>query len=355
MLTTLQFGRGLAAIAVAAFHLSALMVSPAFGGTSESPFRTAFGEGYLGVDFFFVLSGFIILHAHESDVGRPQRLTSYGYKRFIRIYPIYWLYLAACIVGMVAVKSSFFQLSSVADWVTTIGLFKFSTVALPLPQAWTLFHEMTFYVMFSLLLVNRTVGMIAIGVWMTCVAIRFTYPSSAGQDFQSVLLAAYNLNFLVGMIAYKVSKSIRERVALALFVIGIALFLYAFRAFRLEGGGLHQLLIGISFGVILAGAAALELRGRLRLPLWLGIVGDASYSIYLLHEHLETYSARALKLAGITPTTAPIGSFWLILAITIVGGCVAYVCVERPLLRAMRKLWPAQTGASKKASMAKAT
>ena len=41
----------------------------------------------------FVLSGFIVLHAHAPDVGRPAALGRYLWRRFARVYPVYWLYL----------------------------------------------------------------------------------------------------------------------------------------------------------------------------------------------------------------------------------------------------------------------
>ncbi len=51
------------------------------------PFGNGFGFGHAGVDFFFVLSGFIIMHAHATDIGKPERLSRYLWRRVTRIYP----------------------------------------------------------------------------------------------------------------------------------------------------------------------------------------------------------------------------------------------------------------------------
>ncbi len=63
----------------------------------------AFGFGHAGVDFFFVLSGFIIMHAHTADIGKPERLYRYLWRRATRIYPIYW------IVTLIQASRAFFS------------------------------------------------------------------------------------------------------------------------------------------------------------------------------------------------------------------------------------------------------
>lgn len=322
-LVSLQIGRGLAALAVAAFHLGVLMQAPAFGGVPIG-WLSVFGTGHLGVDFFFVLSGFIILHAHEADIGTRARLGRYAYRRAVRIFPIYWLYLALCIGGMVVVKSTHLRLDTGTDWLTAVTLVRFSTIELPLAQAWTLFHEILFYAMFALLVAHRRAGLVAMAAWFGLAAIVDQRYGGAGESFAGVFTSAANLNFLAGMVAYLLSKLLRD-VPAAAFWLGLAGVL------MLAGGAWQY---GVAFGLILAGATALE-RGYL--PLWLGFVGDASYSIYLLHEHIENYTARALAHLAITPASHPILMFALVMGAVLLGGCAAYRFVEKPLVAALRR------------------
>ena len=80
---TLQGGRGLAALGVVLHHAG--LAAGAFAG----PFlgQSLLNLGYLGVDFFFVLSGFIIYH---STADRGRSLGQYSVARFRRVYLPYW-------------------------------------------------------------------------------------------------------------------------------------------------------------------------------------------------------------------------------------------------------------------------
>ena len=73
VINVLQAGRGLAALAVVMLHSS--VAARDFGGVHTAPLE----YGYLGVDFFFVLSGFIIFH---STAGRDRTIKQYATARF---------------------------------------------------------------------------------------------------------------------------------------------------------------------------------------------------------------------------------------------------------------------------------
>nr|WP_321983137.1 acyltransferase [uncultured Lichenicoccus sp.] len=74
---TLDALRGVAAVAVVLYHVSVYNLSPQF-----------FPGGYLAVDFFFILSGFVIALAYEGPLQRQLSWTSFVVKRLIRLYPL---------------------------------------------------------------------------------------------------------------------------------------------------------------------------------------------------------------------------------------------------------------------------
>src|SRR5579871_1076881 len=90
----LQYGRGVAALLVCIFHFERgrEQLHPQLTAAVGSiDFNYIFRAGHSGVEFFFILSGFIIFHVHQLDLGRPARLSTFYLNRAIRILPMYWL------------------------------------------------------------------------------------------------------------------------------------------------------------------------------------------------------------------------------------------------------------------------
>ncbi len=82
-LQLLQVLRGVAASIVVLYHLCA---------TTQTYFKDNFLNihwGWVGVDLFFILSGFIITFIHFDDIRNRGSVTSFIKKRVIRIFPIY--------------------------------------------------------------------------------------------------------------------------------------------------------------------------------------------------------------------------------------------------------------------------
>ena len=102
----IQFCRGIAAVLVVLYHAGRMLALPQYAG--HVALGGVFNFGNAGVDFFFVLSGFIIFFVHEKDIGQTQRLPAYIWSRVTRIYPIYWLVTAIvlCLILMRPARNS---------------------------------------------------------------------------------------------------------------------------------------------------------------------------------------------------------------------------------------------------------
>jgi peptidoglycan/LPS O-acetylase OafA/YrhL len=83
---TLDAWRGICALLVAMMHF------PASGPISESPFIHG---AFLFVDYFFVLSGFVIAHGYGQKIGDGTGFARFATLRFFRIYPLHLAVLAA--------------------------------------------------------------------------------------------------------------------------------------------------------------------------------------------------------------------------------------------------------------------
>lgn len=153
-LQSIQAGRGLAASLVVAYHGGRMLALPQYVG--YVPLHGIFAFGHAGVDFFFVLSGFIISYVHHADVGRPRRLMHYAFQRVTRIYPVYW---AATAIVILSLFFSHDPAAQLAPLHVAASLLLIPHNQEPvLGVAWTLEHEMLFYLAFGVAILSRRLG-----------------------------------------------------------------------------------------------------------------------------------------------------------------------------------------------------
>ncbi len=336
-LRTLQVGRGLAALSVAAYHLTVLLSFPRYLGTGIFERWTA--RGYLGVDFFFVLSGFIIIYIHHGDVGRPAGFGPYAVKRLVRLYPIYWLYstvlviLLALHVGEAAALPSGWR-----DWVSTYFLIRLTNANPPIGAAWTLFHEVFFYALFGLAILNRRLGLAVAAVLILATLWFFNYSDGDQRTPFNDYLSAWNLDFVLGIGAYFLIARIGALTARLLCLGGAVGFI---ALLWLDTSGVafvaYPLLYALCFAALLSGCVHWEQSRATAPSLWLlALLGDASYSLYLTHQIFESVFAKiVLKLAG-GGAIDPHILYLVILGATAAAGCLVYLGIERPLLARLR-------------------
>ena len=161
MIDILQAGRFFAAMVVVIHHAD-LMVT-AFAGEPPGYLRAAMAFGYLGVDFFFVLSGFII---HYTMVQMPRSAGQFAYDRLTRIMLPYWPVGIGIALAYSAIPS-FSKGGRAWDWLSTITLFP-TDLEPALVVAWTLQHELVFYLLYAALFFS---GRVALGLTIWAAAI----------------------------------------------------------------------------------------------------------------------------------------------------------------------------------------
>ena len=330
-LLSLQMGRFVAASVVVMFHLhvSRYFVRP--------PFGSLFDFGFMGVDYFFVLSGFIILYAHWKDLGRPDRVAGFAWRRVRRVYPAY-LVVAAATTALMLLSPSFGreELREPAHVMLSLLLLPTSIEPVVL-VAWSLQHEVLFYALFAALIWRPAVGICLLGAWFMLsgtIGLRLPFPLS-------FLALPYHLDFLFGMLgAVLLIRTTLPfpRVLLGLGLAGIA-GLAVLSASVLTAGFVNSargpLLVpmGLASLLVVLGSVEAERQGLIRLPAVSGVLGDASYALYLVH--LPVIVAGGKLAQAVAPGTQP-----EILALMLYGSSVGiallfYRFVEQPMLRAL--------------------
>lgn len=332
MLDSLQAGRALAAIIVAAYHLSVMMGEPRYGGQTQ--FLDYTRLGYLGVEFFFVLSGFIILYAHHADLGRPGRWGAYLWRRFIRLYPVYWLYTGVFMLLLAFGLGTVARLPATPmDYVSALTLVHFTTAMPPLPVAWSLFHEVAFYAVFSLLILNVWLGLAGFVLMCVPAIVFFHHPIEAYSTVFDIYTGTPNLYFVLGMAAFLQYR--RGGSGLWELLLGLAIAAASLASLE-RAPRLAPLVLVCGFALAVAGVAKFERAGRFAVPAFLVFIGNATYSLYLVHEQVSGLLLKVLIRSGLHAQLGGALTYVLVLAATVAGGCIAYLLVERPLLAVLR-------------------
>lgn len=333
-LASLQAGRGLAAFYVLLFHAEVIL-RLSFPEAAQAP--VFFAGGHAGVQFFFVLSGFIMGHIHRNDLGRAGAFQPYLVARFIRIYPPFWCVLAA----LVAMQIVMGRLEPVLQgnplaWVQALLLFPFEG-APPLTAAWTLSHEILFYLMFGLCILLGRAGMLVFAVWMLACLGSFVL-SDASAFPLSFLVSTNNLLFGIGLLAaflFGTGSIAGNRLVLA--VGGVFFLLTTFLGDAVPEKW-QIILYGLASGLVIHGAANLELRQSLTVPPLLERLGDASYSIYLAHGPAMAFVAILLARVEVARAWPPVLQTLILVIVGLIVGIAFHLIAERPLLDRLRRL-----------------
>jgi peptidoglycan/LPS O-acetylase OafA/YrhL len=309
-------------------------------------FDYIFRAGHSGVEFFFILSGFIIFHAHRRDLGRPDRFGSFYRKRAIRILPMFWLIVIPFGLAVLAISSR---------GVLTPGKFLLDIFLIPregtltLPAAWTLQHEVVFYVLFGLLILNLRLGLIALALWQLACVIVLVF-SLLPQDYLLPLttyFGYYNFGFLFGIaiavLRARVDFGAYRRVLAVLGGMGFVGLLGCFIGEWRIGSpffpspAVSSLTYFALYSLVILFLLSVKNKPRPILDVTLGALGAASYILYIIHEPLYSLLDKVFLLSA--PRTFAISTitFLLSVLVTVVISLLIYYGIERPTLRILRR------------------
>ncbi len=297
--------------------------------------------GAIGVEIFFVLSGYIMCMRAASYRNGAQYLLA----RLVRLVPMYWLFTSAVIVA-------YFVNS---DW--RLGSFDLSVFALLrsylmlpawgfpiLSVGWTLEYEMIFYVAVALLAIGKGVGSGKIALLGVVIALSVGGIVMPGAEAGEVgplatsvghALSPFMLTFGLGWLIRLVEESGGVRPNWRLIIAVAVIFLLAMSQGTPDGVhlGFRAALAVCCFLLFQLGQRGFHTDGPLNR--FMCIIGESSYSLYLSHWFIMSIFGKLLgSLHPPAVAAAPLRVVGIALCLAI--GVAAYLLLERPIDRFLR-------------------
>ena len=320
-LLSIQYLRAVAAIGVLIFH-----AADRTGGQ--------FGVGGSGVDVFFVISGLIMW---VISARRPPTPLEFLSRRAARIVPLYWLVTLGLCGVWLAAPGLFPHLSPTPGHVIQSLLFlphvdPDGVIAPLVAPGWTLNYEAFFYVVFAAALLAPG----RLRPWLLTATLSGLVLAGLLLRPHTAILATYTspllLEFLAGVWigkAWVAGRMPSAGVSALLLLAGVGA-LAAVAAWKLNVEPVRLLVWGLPGMAIVTGALGLEAAGHA--PFWRPVkfLGDASYSIYLIHALAISLALKLGQMLGLT--NGPL-LFTAAIAVGLTAGSLCYLGVERPLLR----------------------
>lgn len=342
MYSTIQASRAIAAIFVVLFHLAGTIALDKYFG--ERFFENIFSFGHSGVDFFFVLSGFIITYVHWNDFGKRDRLFNFIRKRAIRIYPIYWIIFFVVAIG--ALSSPTLRSAVPLDPVILLKSLTLipqdplvigGTGAPLIIVAWSLQYELLFYCVMAVFVMSIRIGYITIFLLAVLGAINWKTTTFPIAFIANEWLYLFAMGALVGG-AVRTNKTVANPTKLSTFGILIFLATVLFEVF-FAGKDTSSLrwFYGAGSAIAIYGLIQMEDLGIARdwnHP-WLLKLGDASYVLYLIHFPLIILLCKASIKVGLHGFAGAIFSYIFIFIICLYCAVLLHDKVEKPLLLKM--------------------
>jgi peptidoglycan/LPS O-acetylase OafA/YrhL len=353
---SLDWLRGVSALLVVLYHYRELLndVMPHIG-------NILFENGRIGVDIFFILSGFVMYTATQER--KNQLVVPFLVKRAFRVIPLAWLIITVLFLadGSLDKHALMFSMLFVPLANSDQPFFGYNILS----PAWTLSYELWFYAMFAagMLLSRSHRGLAAAVVLIGCVfglqklghlsfnIDPYLTPIYAGNlpvpaQLISQLSNPLFLEFLLGVFLAYLHINFRDawlnlnskfRTGVYLFLV--AYFLSHFFSGYAMGHGLTRkgLAAFAIFSLYLCAnfdGSLSKIRTLIRGPSDVfSFLGRISFSLYIIHEPLHQYVGAIPVLSSLFRLTGGIGKFVTLCTFSIVAAYALYLLVERPTQR----------------------
>lgn len=315
--------RGIAALSVVLFHYTTNYRNDYLLPFSE---QYDFRYGFLGVELFFIISGFVIFMTIE----KIETTSEFLYKRFIRLFPIYWVCLLLSFM-IVRIGGLTNRIVGYEDLLVNFTMFQALFGVKNVDGSyWSLFYELIFYIFIAFLILFRLKAH-----WQTiCILWLIATIGINLGNIQSytlntiLLLSNYNCLFIIGICFYKLFSDKNSMLTHLIIFGALAAFLF-FRTY--QANAKYEILIITSFILLFYSFVYLDLK-FLELEFF-QFFGKISYVLYLIHQNIG-YVIIKYMIASYNPE-----HFYFLLVPLLIIIFLAYVIhkfIEKPLEKILK-------------------
>lgn len=348
--------RGIAAVSVALFHFNNEWASPTyreFSALLPDAVLAVWHRLDLGVEIFFVLSGFVIAHSMAGQRVDLRYAGNFILRRSIRLDPPYWLILAITmlwpyllfptLVSPPLMDPGFFEKFGGVKWFV-INMFYLPNLLgqkTLVSVAWTLCLEVQFYLAYLTVLFlghaagnvwphfrTRLIQVVFAILTLTSVAYWFTAPNTNATNTFIGRWWMFGSGVFIYMALRRHWSAWRAALALALLI-----------ATAITRHEPLAIAVAATAGVIYF----VGVRGKLQSWLswrWLQYLGRVSYSLYLVHWMVGIATLTAIQKFGDSSPTALTTGVVMALAMSLIAADLLNRTIEGPAARLAHRLRP---------------
>lgn len=339
---SIQALRGIAALMVLLSHYMFFVTAP---GQTEVA-RFLFLSGGAGVDLFFVIAGFVLVHSTSASDGTAGYALGFVGRRLLRIWPAY---IAATLLFIFLVPGPawFLEPGRLAQLLRSLFFIPLAPTDSPffgyatLEVGWTLNYEMYFYGVSALLmlfgrfrwpvfalwaLATVVIIPLALGVFSLNVKTPYGLPAYLGLITNSIILD-FVAGVAIGLLYRSRLPSPPKWAIMAIILAGAALLAIQFWGRIQAGHGIAR--YGFSSALIILGVV-LAHKERIALPVPRSLVwlGGISYSLYLFHTTINSMLHQAAAAMGVQSWTHGFGMLAVSTVVSIVASYGFYRIFE---------------------------
>ncbi len=327
---SLQVIRALSAILIVGHHV-ALYIND----SSLSMLNKIFFKGWVGVDVFFVLSGFLLYYTSYKKIGQKDQCMEFLFKRLSRIYPVYWIVLTAVLIIWPSYFGGNFRIMDIIKSYLLVPQEQLPILGV----TWFLSYIVFSYLIFAILIYfNKKISYTLIFAWVLGVLLNSFGVINTTNFYVDFIFSNHFIEIIAGcLIAFMFIKKPVKKPIFAI-LIGCIIFLLVF--YRIIGGAIlrnsteSMFLFSLAVGLIILGCASYEFSHDITFPKSVLAIGDASYAIYLTHFNILAFTDILNKKLGFHS----IAEFLYHTIILILLGIVFYYRVEKPVINCINIL-----------------